>query len=518
MKLFQRLLVAPAAFGLIAPLAANAADLNINDVSDYSNSIEEVDSISKFSDVHPSDWSYKALTSLAERHGCVAAVPNGSMTRYEAAALFNTCLGQVAQLNKEERLLLTEFAPELAVIKGRIDSLDSRIGGIEAGQFSTTTKMSGTTNFVIGGYGRDRTDNDTGGKTRADGATTFQYATQINLNTSFTGRDLLYTRIKAGNTKDQPFGQKEYGTYLASSATKDANSINIDKLWYQFPVGDDVTVWAGPLVENYYMLASAPSAYKPVLKQFALGGNAGAYAASTDGGFGIAWTQAVEDRSDPRFAISTNYVAKAAGSASDTAKNEGGGLFTDNQSKWLTKVEYGSPRWQVSFAVAQEMCNNLENDEKCKSWQEYYATSAGKASSTGPATAYSARAYWKPEESGFLPTFQVGYDIKNIDDEGDAGDVEQTQAWMVGLMWTDVLVDGNRAGVAFGSRAHATDIKDKTEANDDDANDNFVWEAYYDFKVSDNVTVTPAVFGGNDVYDGTDDDIFGALVQTTFKF
>ncbi len=37
MKLFQQLLVAPAALGLLAPLAANAAEVNINNVVDYAN-------------------------------------------------------------------------------------------------------------------------------------------------------------------------------------------------------------------------------------------------------------------------------------------------------------------------------------------------------------------------------------------------------------------------------------------------------------------------------------------------
>ena len=71
MKLFQRLLVAPAALGLMAPLAANATDLNINGVSDYSSSIE----VQNFSDVLPTDWAFKALTDLAERNGCPVATP-----------------------------------------------------------------------------------------------------------------------------------------------------------------------------------------------------------------------------------------------------------------------------------------------------------------------------------------------------------------------------------------------------------------------------------------------------------
>ena len=42
MKLFQRLLVAPAALGLLAPISANANEVNLNEISNYSdvNNIE----------------------------------------------------------------------------------------------------------------------------------------------------------------------------------------------------------------------------------------------------------------------------------------------------------------------------------------------------------------------------------------------------------------------------------------------------------------------------------------------
>ena len=198
MKLFQQLLVAPAALGLMAPVAATAAELNINDVSGYSNS-GQVQSFSQFSDVYPTDWAYQALTNLAERHGCVASAPNGSMTRYEAAALLNKCLGNVAQLNSEERRLVKEFAPELAVIKGRLDGLEARVGEFEAGMFSTTTKLKGKTEFVMGGVDRDNA---------TDTATTLTYSTRFDLKTSFTGEDLLYTRIKAGNFDNSSFASK----------------------------------------------------------------------------------------------------------------------------------------------------------------------------------------------------------------------------------------------------------------------------------------------------------------------
>jgi len=507
MKLFQQLLVAPAALGLIAPVAATAAELNINGVSGYSDTLEEVQGINDFSDVYPTDWAYQALTNLADRHGCVAATPNGSMTRYEAAALLDQCLGNVSQVNEEERRLLTEFGPELAVIKGRIDGLEARVGEFEAGQFSTTTKLTGTVNFVVGGVDRDTSTTE---------ATTFTYSQQLNLNTSFTGSDLLYTRIKTGNFGSDALSSTDYGTYM-SATNSNGNVLQVDKLWYQFPVGDDFQVWVGPRIENYYMLASSPSIYKPVLKQFALGGNGGAYGASTDGGFGVAWTQQVEDRSAGRWAISTNYVSKGASDASD----DGGGLLSDVDAAWLTKVEYGAPRWQLSAAVNHKSCYSAyTGSTTCFDGGSYYSTDKGDQR-TGDSLNFGLRGYWKPLETGFVPAIQVGYDISSIDDDNAAGSVENTQAWMLGFMWNDLFVDGNRGGIAIGARQHATEIDGETSANDDDADDNFVWEAYYDFKVSDNITITPAIFGGEDTKDGADngsDDIFGALVKTTFKF
>merc|ERR1712159_267829 len=198
MKLFQQLLVAPAALGLMAPMAVNAAELNINGVSDYSSSAE----VQTFSDILPSDWAFQALTTLAERHGCTVATPNASMTRYEAAALLNKCLGNVAQVTEDERRLLNEFGPELAVIKGRVDGLESRVGEFEAGQFSSTTQMTGSAAFITG-----YVDDDT----NSDDSITMEYKYQLNMNTSFTGEDLLYARIKAGNVTGH-FVDKSQGT------------------------------------------------------------------------------------------------------------------------------------------------------------------------------------------------------------------------------------------------------------------------------------------------------------------
>ena len=95
MKFFQQMLVAPAALGLLAS-GANAAELNVNGVSDYAASADQVTSVTQFSDVYPTDWAYQALSNSVEQYGCVAGYPdatfrgNRAMTRYEAAALLSS--------------------------------------------------------------------------------------------------------------------------------------------------------------------------------------------------------------------------------------------------------------------------------------------------------------------------------------------------------------------------------------------------------------------------------------------
>jgi len=493
MKLFQQMLVAPAALGLMAPLAANAADLNINQVADYSSSSE----VQSFSDVYPTDWAFQALTSLAERHGCAVANPAGSITRYEAASLLNKCLGDVAAVNEEERRLINEFAPELAVIKGRVDGLESRVGEFEAGQFSDTTKLTGKAAFIVGAVDNDADTAD---------SMVMEYSYTMNMNSSFSGKDNLYVRIKTGNVADQ-FADKTAGTYLsahgAGSDGSDHDVLQVDKIWYQFPVGDSITAWVGPKIENYYMLASAPSIYKPVLKQFALGGNGPVYGSSTQPGFGAAWTQSVDDPSSARWEVSAAYTAQ---NGENSATNQGL-LGSEAKSATLIKVGYGAPRWQLSVATAF----------KQDGWTDtYFASSdAGTRAAGSSETAVGLRGYWKPEEVGVIPAIQVGYDTTSIDDNGT--DVKDADGWMIGLGWKDVIVDGNKAGVAFGSRMTASAYgTGSTET--EGAKDSFSWEAYYSFKVNDNVSITPAIFENSDPNTGTTDDNNGYVVLTEFRF
>ncbi|AII42386.1 porin [Synechococcus sp. KORDI-100] len=537
MKLFQQLLVAPAALGLLAPLAvvnspaAHAAELKINSVSDYTDvadSEEQVTSITQFSDVYPTDWAYQALASLIERYGCVAGYPNGTfggnraMTRYEAAALLNACLDRITEVTDELRRLIKEFERELAIIRGRVDGLEARVGELEATQFSTTTKLKGQADFFTGGIkyaDRDECNEEEPGECTSD-AFNFSYRLTLNLNTSFTGKDLLYTRLRAGNMDNQ---WTQTDSYLAD-AKKGDSTLKVDKLWYTFPFGSGFKATVGALIENYYMIET-PTRYKPILKAFKLGGYGAVLGASTGQGFGVQWRQQVSP-GEPALNIAANYVADGGDGAKGDSKE---GLFGENTDAYfLSQIGYGNRQWHISALYALKNAGQKEVCVTDEAGLESCSISSGAKAAMGystprakdlghPLSAVGLRGYWSPIDSGWIPSISAGIDFGFADGQFD-GNAEAVKGWMVGLNWKDAFMDGNKLGVGFGSySSYATSVKGQGWPDDE----NFAVEVYYDFRVTDNIQVTPAIFWVDDAYGQEQlpgQNKFGGLVKTTFKF
>ena len=380
----------------------------------------------------------------------------------------------------DSKTFINDIKDGLANINSRVDGLEARQNNFEAGGFSDTTVLDGKAVFTVGALDAS----DTGATTLTD-ATIFQYMYVMNLNTSFTGDDNLYVRLKTGNgQKDKTFSEKPYGTYLSSSNQK-GDALTVDKMWYNAPLGDNITFYIGPKIENYYMHGTTPSIYKPVLKQFTLGGNASAYGASTSPGAGFVWSN------DSGLAISTNFTTQKG--------NEDSGLLTDEgKTSWATQVGYTQPRYSVSAIINQ----------KYNDWEDsYFSTTLGKDRSYGDkdSTNIGLRAWWRPEETGSaVPSISVGYDIS----ETDADTNSSTDMYFVGLQWQDLFSADDRIGVAFG----------QPQKREDETTDPFAWEAYYQFQVNDSVSVTPAVFGGSDRNGSAAADLTGVVVETTFKF
>ena len=380
----------------------------------------------------------------------------------------------------DSKTFINEVSEDIAILKGRVDGLEVKQNEFEAGGFSDTTVMDQKVVFDIGAMDFSETD--------ADNETTqFAYSYRMNLNTSFTGDDNMYIRILSGN-HGQWMKDSNDGGYLTSVGK--GNNLQVDKIWYSFPVGESNTVWVGPKIENYYMHGTAPSIYKPVTKQFTLGGNGNAYGASTDTGAGWAY------KADNGCAISSNIGTKPKTTTSGTDT----GLLT-NQSKtsWATQVGLTKPQWSASVLVNQ----------KYNGWSDtyYHSLQHGPSSSTGNFSSVGLRGWWRPLETGSAtPSISLGYDSTTYDGAPAASD--SSDAWFAGLMWQDTFQADDKIGVAFG----------QPTTNEDETTDPFAYELYYSYMLNDSVSVTPTVFGGTDRNGTSGGDVFGALVQTTFKF
>ena len=486
MKLFQQLLVAGAAVSMIAPLAAQATDINLEDMNSYSNSSKSSGFTNNYLNVQPGDWAHQSIKDLVKSRGCDINVGDKALTRFEAASIVNSCLGDVAEVSNIERTLIDEFSSELALLRGRVDGIEARMNEFEAGSFSDTTTLDGKAVFLLGAVDGITDALETGSE-----KTTLSYVYQMNLNTSFTGDDNLYVRIKTGggnsNLKQKP------STYHNEASSTDS-VVDVDKIWYTFPIGDKVTATIGPKIENYYMLAATPSVYKPkVLKAFRFGGHGIAFGASTSVGAGLKYV------GDNGFASSITLNSK--GGASTT-----GILTEDDMNKINVQGAYNGDNYHLSATFTTQ---NLG----FTSGYPYFASPGAKQAGVDT-DGWALRAWWRPDEEGTaVPSISVGYDTVSYN---VTSGFKNGEGYSIAFNWSDMFQADDTIGIAFGQPIKGTD---HTDGSTKDASP-FIWEAYYSFKPNDSIEITPGIFGGSDVKSvaNTNDDIFGAVLATTFKF
>ena len=528
----------------------NATELNINGVSDYAASGEQVTSITQFSDVYPTDWAYQALSNLIERYGCVAGYPNGTyrgnraMTRFEAAALLNACLDRVTEVTDELKRLMKEFEKELAILKGRVDGLEARVGELEATQFSTTTKLKGQATFVIGANSFGGGAKKLAGEKRADaaaaqsGAASFNYDLQLSLDTSFTGKDLFRTMLRAGNFAQSAFGGDGYvgldSLEIAFEEPSGANSIGVNRLFYQFPVDSNFTATVGGRVRQDDMLAVWPSAYPSdtILDLFSYAGAPATYNSALGAGAGLWW-----ESND--FSISANYISPNGSSSKPSGVvdelgaedcSESGGIATNCAgSNGTVQIAYAPENWGIAAAY------NFTSKNAGALYAGNGTPLANRFSNNGNNSSFGLSAWWSPEEASWFPSISTGWGYNSITNDDDIFKIgfssATTQSWYVGLQWADAFMKGNTLGMAVGQPTFVTDVEYRKGFNNNSnfvADGNYAWELWYQFQVTDNISVTPAIYYfsrpygditdvGSDRNDSTFNN-FGGLLKTTFKF
>ncbi|MEO1003994.1 MAG: iron uptake porin, partial [Cyanobacteria bacterium J06638_7] len=374
--------------------------------------------------------------------------------------------------------LMAEFEKELAILKGRVDGLEAKVGELEANQFSTTTKLNGVATMVLGGAGNTGFGQDV----------TVNYDVQLNFDTSFTGKDLLRTRLRAGNFNNSVFGNGNTLMEIAFEGESGPNSVEINRLFYQFPIGESFTATVGANVRQDDMLAIWPSAYPAdtILDIFTYAGAQATYNLTQGAGAGISWA-------NEGWSFSLLYV-----SSLDAAQNSSVGAGED----YLITAQggYAGENWGGAIAYTYADFNNIG----------FFPTrSSNNVGISG---------YWSPIEAGWAPSISAGFGWSDYDRRSN----DQAYSWMVGLQWADMFIQGNALGMALGSVgqidkgncANST-CTASVWVDGTDGDNNLAYELWYKWQVTDNISVTPAFFW---VQNSGVDDTFGGLVKTTFKF
>lgn len=508
----------------------------------------QVTSVNQFSDLRPSDWAYQALSNLVEKYGCVAGYPNGtfkggqSMSRFEAAALLNGCLDRVSEQTDELKRLMDEFKQELTVLRGRVDGLEKRVGVLESQQFSTTTKFSGQATMVVGGnyFGGSAVNSVTNQANTYNrfsntntpynlyNAISFNYDLQLNFDTSFTGKDLLRTNLRAGNFYNTSFAGQPHGLgnsselEIAFQQPSGANIVGLYKLFYQLPVGSGLTATVGARVGQEDLLALWPSVYPSdaILNIMTTNGAPAAYSKNIGPGAGLWWQ-------NKSWSVSANYVAfngmmgsPTTAAAQTAGLPTGGGGIANRNSGGTGSVQlaYQQEQWGLAAIWTYLQAGGSFIPATTPSVHSNLDHTAGASTN-----AFGLSGYWQPLNSGWAPSISAGWGINAtsyaLPLSATSANVTTSQSWMLGLQWTDVFAKGNDFGMAVAQAVFATALAGGTTPDDG----NVAWEWWYKAQVTDKISVTPALFylsrplGMRTPVNGSFNQ-FGALVKTTFKF
>ncbi|MEA5579153.1 iron uptake porin [Anabaena sp. UHCC 0451] len=492
----------------------------------------QVTSVSQFSDVQPTDWAFQALQSLVERYGCIAGYPNGTyrgnraLTRYEFAAGLNACLDRVNELiatatadmvTKQDlatlQRLQEEFSAELATLRGRVDALEARTAELEANQFSTTTKLQGEAIFAV-------TDSIGG---NPQGKTVFQDRVRLNLQSSFTGRDMLNTRLAAGNATGFGTSAESKQTFEVGS-TAPANSVQIDKLTYEAPVGPaQVYIAATGGQHSHYAAVNNPYFFD-----------------KTDGGNGALSTFSSEN---PIYRI-----GGGAGIALNVPFGQGGGILKPSSvtlgylASEANDPAAGAGLFDGNYAALGQLNFNVGNRIALAATYVHGYHGAGSrlfdsgrnigtggdivgtdlantlgrnsvttATSASSSNSYGVSAAFRPSEKLSISGFVSYHDVTGF----GANDDYEAWSYGVGVALPDFGKKGNVLGIFGGAQPYS--FNNGGLANTGDIP--YQVEGFYKYRVSDNISVTPGVIWLPAVgQNSSSQDAFIGTLRTTFTF
>jgi hypothetical protein len=519
----------------------------LKQVNSYSNegqssSQSQVTSVSQFSDVQPTDWAFQALQSLVERYGCIAGYPNGTfrgnraLTRYEFAAGLNACLDRVNELiatatsdlvRKEDlatlQRLQDEFAAELATLRGRVDALEARTAELEANQFSTTTKLAGEAIFALSAP----LINTSSDRNRA----VLQDRVRLDLQTSFTGKDVLHTRLATGNggfNNRFDLGTRAVGpapgfttsegtqtfNITGNGTTNNNNSVSLDWLSYYVPIGpaqlyiaatggthSDYAPTLNPYFEDFDGGNGALSTFASRNPIYNIGGGAGGALNIKFGKGGLLRPSS----------ITLGYLA-----SNPNNPGLGSGVFNGNYAA-LGQINFNITD---RFALAATYVHGYlrggsaifdEGGTLAANTPIVGTAQANRVFGAAEVNSYGVEGAFRLSNKISLSAFGTYSDVS-----GKVSRQDDFQAWTYGggVAFPDLGKKGNVLGLFAGAEPYARNRRGFAGSDTP-----IHVEGFYKYRVSDNISITPGVIylispGQN----SNNDDVLIGTLRTTFTF
>jgi hypothetical protein len=320
------------------------------------------------------------------------------------------------------------------------------------------------------------------------------------------------------------------------ATTRNNDLVYIDRLYYRFPLNDELTAVIGAKARNTEFLAIQPSFYSAgILDAFTTHGAPGTYNKATGATAGVIWKQSVK-KGQPYIGAALNYVAVqgANGNPGNTSTTyPGGGLFGDfSQANLTAQVGVAAPQWALAVAYRYGSCGQAESRNGTTMAVGSLPCStaiSSTVSNVANSSNVALTAAWQPAQGGtWIPSVSLGWGYSGITTSAAnnspsanaTSNVSASQSWTAAFQWTDAFVKGNSAGFAFGQPSFATALVNGATPNDA----GYAWEWWYKFQVTDKISVTPALYylsnpgGQYTTASGYTSNVFGGLIQTRFRF
>ncbi len=473
------------------------------------------------------DRDIQILKSINDRYRCGIADINKDISRADFANNIAVCLTSLevklaqnpSSVAAEDLVQLKEvtnlFMDEVSYLGNRVETLEKKVTSIQkTSNFSTTTKLNGE---VIVGLTTFSSQVQPGDTNR--GNTVFTNRIRLNLDTTFTGKDRLRTRLQSRNVTALS-GSTITGTNTTRLGVdgNENNNTSVSKLEYTMPVFDKSKLIIETVGSEFNdnmpnfnpQLASSGSGSLTRFGRFNP-----VYRLSGDGAGAT-----LDHRFSPEFSTAISY-AIPGGVANNP--NNGAGVFGGDYAG-IVQLRY-QPSTNLDLGLSYARSYHSSGSGVTGSTGSSIANSpfnTATVSSPTVANHYSFLASTKLSP-GFTLSGWVGLTNANVETGGSSSGSADIYNAAITAAFSDVGGKGNILGFIVGVPPTVSNVSSSIAGVNNRVNPSSALhlETLYKVKVSDNLEFTPGVLlitNPESSAAGTRGSEFVGTIRTTFKF